>query len=256
MGGVPTPSSRAATAAIPIAAVAVTVCGAVAAVWARAGGTGDTASAVSLGLTITAVAIAGAVLTLSRPDNRVGWVMLAAGAIWGIGEGAFVSEVEKYMCLPAAMQVMINIMKEGPPDRSAETQWRLYEAARAYLIEGTYVNGETGAQPEGWANVLLEAMACGLPVVATDVGGNAEVVRSRALGTVVPFGDAAALETALDDALARHRDGAWDTGAIRRYAADNAWPRRIERLVSAFTAIDGARRDASLAGTASEGRHA
>jgi glycosyltransferase involved in cell wall biosynthesis len=109
---------------------------------------------------------------------------------------------------------------------------------------------------EGWANVLLEAMACGLPVVTTDVGGNAEVVRTPALGTIVPFGDAAALAAALDDALARHRDGGWDRAAIRRYAADNAWPRRIERLVSAFTAIDGARREAPLAETATEARHA
>jgi hypothetical protein len=68
-------------------------------------------------------------------------------------KGAFVSEVEKYMCLPAAMQVMINIMKDGPVDTSAETQWRLYEEARTYLIP-PYVNGDTGAQPEGWAKTL------------------------------------------------------------------------------------------------------
>lgn len=68
-------------------------------------------------------------------------------------KGAFVSEVQKYMCLPAAMQVMINIMKDGPVDTSAETQWRLYEEARTYLIP-PYVNGDTGAQPEGWAKTL------------------------------------------------------------------------------------------------------
>jgi hypothetical protein len=67
--------------------------------------------------------------------------------------GAFVSEYEKYMCLPAAMQVMINIMKDGPVDTSFETQWRLYELARTFLIP-PYVNGDTGAQPEGWSAAL------------------------------------------------------------------------------------------------------
>ena len=33
---------------------------------------------------------------------------------------------------------------------------------------------------EGWANVLLESMACGTPVIAADVWGNPEVVRSTA----------------------------------------------------------------------------
>ena len=45
---------------------------------------------------------------------------------------------------------------------------------------------------EGWANVFLEAMACGLPVVTTDVGGNAQVVNDRSLGRIVPFGDSTA----------------------------------------------------------------
>lgn len=46
-------------------------------------------------------------------------------------------------------------------------------------------------------------MACGLPVIATDVGRNAEVVCHEFVGTIVPFGDSAALETALDQALGR-----------------------------------------------------
>lgn len=88
---------------------------------------------------------------------------------------------------------------------------------------------------EGWANVFLEAMACGLPVVTTDVGGNREVVDRDSLGIVVPFGDAAALEAALDQAL----ETPWDRTEIRRYAEDNAWDGRVDRLCQAFAEIAG-----------------
>lgn len=83
---------------------------------------------------------------------------------------------------------------------------------------------------EGWANVFLEAMACGLPVVTTDVGGNREVVDRESLGFVVPFGDAEALETALDRALA----APWDRAAIRHHAEQNAWDGRVDLLCAAF----------------------
>jgi glycosyltransferase involved in cell wall biosynthesis len=86
---------------------------------------------------------------------------------------------------------------------------------------------------EGWANVLLEAMACGVPVVATDVGGNAEVVCREDLGTIVPFDDHAALVAALGDAL-RHD---WDREAIRCYAEENDWSTRVPVLVEEFRRI-------------------
>lgn len=85
---------------------------------------------------------------------------------------------------------------------------------------------------EGWANVLLEAMACGLPVVTTDVGGNREVVRDD-LGIVVPFGDEHALETAIGAALQRE----WDAGALVDYARANGWDARVRVLVEEFRAI-------------------
>ncbi len=88
---------------------------------------------------------------------------------------------------------------------------------------------------EGWANVFLEAMACGLPVVTTDVGGNAEVVCRSELGTVVPFGDASALQMA----IARALDCDWDRKAIMAYAADNTWDRRVDVLVREFEQLLG-----------------
>jgi len=89
---------------------------------------------------------------------------------------------------------------------------------------------------EGWANVFLEAMACGLPVVSTDVGGNAEVVCRPELGSIVSFGDAQALQQALDDALNKN----WDRAAIIDYAQANQWDKRVAQLVRAFDTILGA----------------
>lgn len=86
---------------------------------------------------------------------------------------------------------------------------------------------------EGWANVFLEAMACGRPVVTTDVGGNREVVCRPELGTVVPFGDRAALLAAIGEALERR----WDRNALVAYAQDNAWSKRVAELVAAFSAL-------------------
>ena len=86
---------------------------------------------------------------------------------------------------------------------------------------------------EGWANVFLEAMACGLPVVTTDVGGNREVVCDDSLGIIVPFGDSAALSLAIREALGR----LWDGHKIRRHAEQNSWDERIGRLSGHFLRI-------------------
>jgi teichuronic acid biosynthesis glycosyltransferase TuaC len=88
---------------------------------------------------------------------------------------------------------------------------------------------------EGWANVFLEAMACGLPVVTTDVGGNAEVVCSPELGKLVPFGDQQALNLAITSALETH----WDQKKIITYAHINSWDQRITVLIGEFMKIAG-----------------
>ncbi|HQN12319.1 MAG TPA: glycosyltransferase [Quisquiliibacterium sp.] len=86
---------------------------------------------------------------------------------------------------------------------------------------------------EGWSNVFLEAMACGLPVVTTRVGGNAEVVTSDAVGTLVDWWAPEQFSAAVQHALTHP----WDRQAIIDYAAANTWDRRIDRLVAEFQAL-------------------
>lgn len=61
---------------------------------------------------------------------------------------------------------------------------------------------------EGLPNVLLEALASGRPVVATDVGGIAEVLNHDILGRLVPPRDADAMAEAMKDLLLRSHDEA------------------------------------------------
>ncbi|MFA9460961.1 glycosyltransferase [Thiohalorhabdus sp. Cl-TMA] len=94
---------------------------------------------------------------------------------------------------------------------------------------------------EGWANVFLEAMACGLPVVTTDVGGNREVVSESTVGRIVPFGSPEALEAGLREALAT----SWDHRAIREYAVRNGWDARIATVVDELTSLVSSARKGS-----------
>jgi L-malate glycosyltransferase len=61
------------------------------------------------------------------------------------------------------------------------------------LLSEIAVSVLPSVEPEGLSNSILEAMAAGVPVVATDVGGNAEAVREGVTGWVVPPRDAPAL---------------------------------------------------------------
>ncbi len=78
---------------------------------------------------------------------------------------------------------------------------------------------------EGVPNVVLEAMACGLPVVATRVGGIPEVLPEQA-GLLVPAHDRIALGEALLTALAQD----WQPLAIIDYARRFSWEDNVRHL--------------------------
>jgi len=61
--------------------------------------------------------------------------------------------------------------------------------------------GALSSKVEGLSNAIIEYMAAGLPVVATKVGGNSELVIEGETGRLVPSGDAAALSEAILELL-------------------------------------------------------
>jgi glycosyltransferase involved in cell wall biosynthesis len=82
--------------------------------------------------------------------------------------------------------------------------------------------------------VLMEAMAAGLPVVATDVGGVSEIVEAEKTGRLVPAADPAQLATAIADLLrdraTLERMSAAAPASVAHRFSTVAWIERLERV--------------------------
>jgi glycosyltransferase involved in cell wall biosynthesis len=81
---------------------------------------------------------------------------------------------------------------------------------------------------EGLPNVALEAMACGLPVVASRVGGVPEIVNDSVNGFMVPAGEPVILADRLREAL----DKNWDRNAIRASIAAFDWTTNAQTVLT------------------------
>ena len=111
--------------------------------------------------------------------------------------------------------------------RSQDELRRLYNAADVFVMP---------SRREPFGLVALEAMACGLPVVASNEGGMPEFV-SRDAGTLVSVDDVDAFCGAILEELARHHVEPERRAAIARYARCNfAQQSYVERLEEVYEA--------------------
>ena len=83
---------------------------------------------------------------------------------------------------------------------------------------------------EGWPNVVNEALACGTPVVVTQVGGVAAMVPAPEYGTIVPQKNLQLLQEAVSKALCRP----WDRANISKWGRSRTWDTVAREVMGVF----------------------
>jgi glycosyltransferase involved in cell wall biosynthesis len=119
---------------------------------------------------------------------------------------------------------------EFPGFQQGEALAKLYRGARCVVMPTLWY--------ENMPNVVLEAMAYGKPVIGSDLGGVAEVIKDGKDGLLFKPGDAASLrdrleETAADDGLVRRMGMAAREKVVSEYAPDN----HCDRLLAVFDEV-------------------
>lgn len=136
-----------------------------------------------------------------------------------VGQGSLMEELKKLASeLKLEDKVRFLGVRRDVPD--------LMNAADAYVMSSAW---------EGMPMVLLEAGACGLPVVATDVGGNSEVVLNGKTGFIVPPRNPEALAQAMEKMMALPKEKRMEMGeAGRAYIEANY---SLEHVVDQWEAL-------------------
>ncbi len=153
--------------------------------------------------------------------------------------------LESLQWLPADVRVWVG--SDGPETERLQAmhagdpriEWlgRISDDDKTARLRGADVFCAPALMGESFGVVLLEAMAAGAAVVASDLDGYRNVATHGRNALLAPVGDARALATALSEALSDHRRRAELVEAGRARAAEFAMEHLAELYLERYEAI-------------------
>ncbi len=147
--------------------------------------------------------------------------------------------------LPAHPQARLVIIGEGPERDTLQAQCRALGLQDRVLFTGALPNIDLfrwysaadvmilASSREGWANVLLESMACGTPVVASRIWGTPEVVSDDSVGRLVDQRNGGGFASAIQALLSAPPDRA----SVRAYAEGFSWGHTTAAQLALFSGL-------------------
>ena len=181
-----------------------------------------------------------------EPRSNEPVVLLASRMLWDKGVGVFVEGAKRLKDAGVAARfVLVGESDPGNPNavpteqlqcwqREGVVEWWGRREDMPQVLAGCAIFCLPSSYGEGVPKALIEAAACGRPIVTTDWPGCREVVRHEENGLLVPVGDVSALARALSRLLV-DRDKRGRMGRRGREIAESEFA--VEKVVSQTLAI-------------------
>lgn len=147
------------------------------------------------------------------------------------GQGSRYERVIRALISDLEMEANVRILGRVNQDELAE----LMSAADVLCL---------ASSREGWPNVVQEALSCGTPVVAADVGAVPDMIPSGRYGLVVPVND----EVALAHGLSRAFSIDWDRAAIASWGQSRSWDQVAQGVLQELRQVLSERQTGKTAG--------
>ncbi|SPD75012.1 putative Glycosyl transferase group 1 [uncultured Desulfobacterium sp.] len=161
------------------------------------------------------VSIVGICANLNRKVKRVDLFLMAAAIVCKYLKDVFFVIIGEG-CLKKSLLDLSEHLKIDLKTRFVGSQVNPIPFIRMFSV------GVISSDSEGFSNSIMEYMGCGVPVVATDVGGNRELVEDGVTGLLVPCGDAEKMAEAIQVFL--------DQPAFRKKAGEEGKKVLLERF--------------------------